>query len=289
MKTMKLLLRKQVMIILLIFSATFIQTTCLYAYEREIDTLASTLATSISNHGKKVIAVVDFTDLQGNVNELGRFVAEELSGDLIGKAKRFDVVDRNHLKSIMAENKLSMSGLVDPATIKKLGKIAGADTLVTGSLTPFGDSIRISCKAIDTSTAKVIGVAKGDIAKTAAIANLLKLGIKTEDGQDNEEKHKPTGEQSIARRIEGQYSAMGQNPNGTTYSGIVNITKKNETYMFIWKIANSTFSGSGYLEGDLLTVQWGAPYPVIYRVQTDGRLVGTWNNGNATETLTPFN
>ena len=288
MTAIKLLLRKQTMVILWIFCATFIQTTCLYAYEREIKTLASTLATSISNHGKKVIAVVDFTDLQGNANELGRFVAEELSGDLIGAAKRFDVVDRNHLKSVMAEYKLSMSGLVDPTTIKKLGKLAGADALVTGSLTPFGDSIRISCKAIDTTTAKVIGVAKGDIAKTAALANLLKSGIKTDDGQDKEEKRKPTGEQSIAGRIEGQYSAMGQNPNGTTYSGIVNISKKNETYMFIWKIGKSTFSGSGYLEGDLLTVQWGAPYPVIYTVQTDGRLVGTWNNGNATETLTPF-
>jgi TolB-like protein len=283
MTAMKLLLRKQVMVILLIFCATFIQATCLYAYEREIKTLASTLAASISNHGKKVIAVVDFTDLQGNANELGRFVAEELSGDLIVAAKRFDVVDRNHLKSIIAENKFSMSGLVDPTTIKKLGKIVGADTLVTGTLTPFGDSIRISCKAIDTATAKVIGVAKGDIAKTSAIANLLKAGIKTEDGQDKEETRKP------ASRIEGQYSAVGQNPNGTTYRGIVNITKQNETYMFIWKIGNSTFSGSGYLEGELLTVQWGAPYPVIYRVQTDGRLLGTWNNGNATETLTPYN
>jgi TolB-like protein len=288
MTAMKLLLRKQVMVILLIFCATFIQTTCLYAYEREIKALASTLATSISNHGKKVIAVVDFTDLQGNANELGRFVAEELSGDLIGTAKRFDVVDRAHLKSIIAEHKLSMSGLVDPATIKKLGKIAGADALVTGSLTPFGDTIRISCKAIDTTTAKVIGVAKGDIAKTAALANLLKSGINTEDGQDKEEKRKPTGEQSIAGRIEGQYSAIGQNPNGTTYSGVVNITKKNETYMFIWRIGKSTFSGSGNLEGDILTVQWGAVYPVIYRVHTDGRLIGTWNNGNASETLTPF-
>jgi TolB-like protein len=288
MTAIKLLLKKQVLAILVVACATLIQTSSLYAYEREIETLASTLATSISNRGKKVIAVVDFTDLQGNTNELGRFVAEELSGDLIIAAKGFDVVDRNHLKSIMAENKLSMSGLADPTTIKKLGKIAGADALVTGSLTPFGDSIRISCKAIDTSTAKVIGVAKGDIAKTDAIATLLKLGIKSEDGQDKEEKRKPL-EQLVTRRIEGQYSAIGQNPNGTTYSGIVTITKKNEAYMFMWKISNSTYSGSGYLEGDILTVQWGAPYPVIYRVQADGRLVGTWNNGNATETLTPFN
>jgi TolB-like protein len=275
---MKLLLKKTIIGFITIFLVTFFQTSCLYAYEREINAMASTLATAIKNHGKKVIAVIDFTDLEGNTNELGRFVAEELSSDLMVAAKGFDIVDRNHLKSILTENKLSMSGLVDPNTIKKLGKIAGADTLVTGSLTPFGDSVRISCKAIDTSTAKVIGVAKGDIAKTAAIANMLKG--KTGDG-------KPSVEQS--RRIEGQYNVTGRNPNGTTYRGIVNITKKDETYMLVWKTGSSTFSGSGYLEGNVLTVQWGAPYPVIYTVRPDGILDGIWNNGTATETLTPFN
>ncbi|MEN6330809.1 MAG: hypothetical protein ABFD57_02350 [Smithella sp.] len=58
--------------------------------------------------------------------------------------------------------------------------------------------------------------------------------------------------------------------------------------MFVWKIGNSTYRRSGYLEGNILTVQWGAPYPVIYRVQADGALSATWNNGNATENLTPL-
>ena len=282
---MKLLPKNRVMVFIIIILAVFVQAGSLHAYEREIGILASTLATSIKNHGKKVIAVVDFTDLEGNTNELGRFVAEELAGDLINTNKGFDVVDRNHLKSLLAENKLSMSGLVDPGSVKKLGRIAGADALVTGSLTPLGDSVRISCKAIDMSTAKVMGVAKGHIAKTAAIANLLKSGINEDDGLD---KRKPSPEPVSTKIIEGQYSAAGRNPNGTTYSGIVTITKKNEAYMFVWKIGNSTYSGSGYLEGDILTVNWGAPYPVIYKVQADKSLIGTWNNGTATENLTPF-
>ncbi|MEN6375980.1 MAG: FlgO family outer membrane protein [Smithella sp.] len=282
---MKLLPQNTLIVFITIILAIFVQTSSLYAYEREIGILASTLATSIKNHGKKVIAVVDFTDLEGNTNELGRFVAEELAGDLINTNKGFDVVDRNHLKSLLAENKLSMSGLVDPGSVKKLGRIAGADALVTGSLTPLGDSVRISCKAIDMSTAKVMGVAKGYIAKTAAIANLLKPGI----NEDNDlEKRKPSPEPVLTKRIEGQYSATGRNPNGTTYSGIVTITKKNGAYMFTWKIGSGTYSGSGYLEGNMLTVQWGAPYPVIYRVQADGSLLGTWNNGAATENLTPL-
>ncbi|MEK7698942.1 MAG: FlgO family outer membrane protein [Planctomycetota bacterium] len=147
------------------------------AYEKEIKGISSTITESIAKSGKKTIAVVDFSDLQGNVTELGRFIAEELSVDLTMSAKNFEVIDRNHLKSILTEHKLSMSGLVDPNTVKKLGQIAGVDAIITGSVTPFGDSIRISCKVIATDTARVIGAAKGDIAKTKAIEELLSRGI----------------------------------------------------------------------------------------------------------------
>ena len=151
----------------------------LFAYEKEIKGISSTITESIAKSGKKTIAVVDFTDLQGNVTELGRFLAEELSVDLTMSAKNFEVIDRNHLKSILTEHKLSMSGLVDPNTVKKLGQIAGVDAIITGSVTPFGDSIRISCKVIATDTARMITAAKGDIAKTKAIEELLSRGIDT--------------------------------------------------------------------------------------------------------------
>jgi TolB-like protein len=279
------LLKNPMIVFILTFVFLFLQTGPSFAYEREIENLSSILANAINNSGKKNIAVVDFTDLQGNVNELGRFIAEELSGGLINASKNFDVIDRNHLKSLMAEHKLSMSGLIDPNTVKKLGKIAGAEVMVTGSLTPFGDSIRVSCKAIDTTTARVIGVAKADIAKTVTIADLLKLGIQNDDGV---EKKKPPKVQESISRIEGQYSAAGRNPNGTTYSGIVTITQRNESYLFVWKIGGSTYNGVGSLSGDTLTVDWGQQYPVIYKVQPTGRLVGLWDNDRASETLTPI-
>ena len=281
----KSLLKNPSIVFILTLVFLFLTTGPSFAYEREIENLSSILANAINNSGKKNIAVVDFTDLQGNVNELGRFIAEELSGGLINASKNFDVIDRNHLKSLMAEHKLSMSGLIDPNAVKKLGKIAGAEVMVTGSLTPFGDSIRVSCKAIDTATAKVIGVAKADIAKTVTIADLLKLGIQNDDGA---EKKKPPEAQDKISRIEGQYSAVGRNPNGTTYSGIVTITWRNDAYLFVWKIGSSTYSGVGSLSGDTLTVDWGQQYPVIYKIQPSGRLTGLWDNDRATEDLTPI-
>jgi len=147
------------------------------AYENEIKDLSSVMTVNIANAGKKTVAVVDFTDLQGNVTELGRFLAEEFSVALAGSGKGFEVVDRTHLKSIITEHKLSATGLIDPQTARKLGEIAGVEALITGTITPFGDSIRLSVKVLDTETAKMISASSGNIARTKAIEELLARGI----------------------------------------------------------------------------------------------------------------
>jgi curli biogenesis system outer membrane secretion channel CsgG len=126
------------------------------AYEKEINTLSSAMAEKIANAGKNRVAVVDFTDLQGNVTEFGRFIAEEFSVALASAGKGFKVVDRTHLQSILKEHELSQTGLIDPQTARELGKITGVEALITGTITPFGESVRVAIKILDTMTAEVI-------------------------------------------------------------------------------------------------------------------------------------
>lgn len=166
----------------LFVSATFLLLNFSFtmAYEKDIGSLSSAITDNIAKSGKKTVAVVDFTDLQGNITELGRFISEELSVDLSVAARGFEVIDRNHLKSILAEHKLSILELVDPNNVKQLGKIAGVDAIVTGSVTPFVDSVRVTCKVIAADTTKVIGAAKSDIAKTKAIEELLARSNETD-------------------------------------------------------------------------------------------------------------
>jgi len=149
----------------------------LSAYEAEINKLSATMAEKIAAAKKAKVAVVDFTDLQGDVTELGRFIAEEFSVALAGAGKGFKVVDRTHLKSIIKEHKLSEKGIIDPKTARKLGKIAGVEALVTGTLTPFGDTVRIAVKILDTDTAEIIDANRGNIAKTEAIKDLIGTSV----------------------------------------------------------------------------------------------------------------
>jgi curli biogenesis system outer membrane secretion channel CsgG len=141
---------------------------------QELKQVSPTLAAKIAESGRKRVAVVDFTDLQGNVTELGRYLAEELSGALVNDARGFHVMDRAHLKAILQEHKLSSTGLINPQTARQLGQFAGVDTLVTGTITSaFGDSVRMMVKALDVSTAEIIAQSSADIPKTDAIKSLL--------------------------------------------------------------------------------------------------------------------
>src|ERR1700761_9841023 len=90
---------------------------------QDLRTLASTISQHIASSGRKSVAVIDFTDLDGNPTRLGRFLAEEFSDSLVSQASNFDVIDRTHLKLLLQEHKLAMSGLIDPATARELGKI----------------------------------------------------------------------------------------------------------------------------------------------------------------------
>jgi hypothetical protein len=137
------------------------------------------IAEQIAKSGKQRIAVVDFTDLQGNVTELGRFLAEELSVSLAAAAHGFDVIDRTHLENLLAEHRLSSRGLIDPQTTLKL-KVAGVQGLLTGTVIPLGDDVRLTLKVLDVETAKISAPTEVDIPKTPAIQALIERGVDRE-------------------------------------------------------------------------------------------------------------
>jgi hypothetical protein len=144
------------------------------AFEVELSSLTDTIAASVEKAGLKAITVADFTDLRGNDSELGRFLADEVSTGLIMTNKGFTVVDRANLKRIMDEHKLTMSGLMNPDNVKKLGQLAGVDAIIIGTNTPLVDYVHVTVKLLATDSEKLVGAARADLSKTVSIQQLLK-------------------------------------------------------------------------------------------------------------------
>ncbi len=93
----------------------------------------------------------------------------------------------------------------------------------------------------------------------------------------------------LQSHIEGTYAVNGKNPDGSRYQGRVTITLKNKTAFFHWKIKGDDFYGQGQMIDGRLVVDWGQNDPVIYLLNSDGTLHGTWDAGRASETLQKLN
>jgi TolB-like protein len=157
-------------------TASFLTTVYAQELDREISNLTAQIVPAVDEANVKTVATLDFVDLQGNTSQLGRFVAEELSTGLVLARKRFTVVDRANLKKILEENRLTMTGLIEPENTKKLGQIAGVDAIITGTIIPGEKGIRVIVKVIATDTAKILAAARGEITKSVAVEKLLGEG-----------------------------------------------------------------------------------------------------------------
>jgi TolB-like protein len=124
---------------------------------------------------KRRIAVLEFTDLQGQVTNFGRYLSEELITRLYDSSK-FKVVERQLLNKVIAEQKLSLTGVVDPASARKLGSVLGVDAIVSGTIADRGDSLKVNARLIDSETGEVFSAAATEIAKDKEVLALLGTG-----------------------------------------------------------------------------------------------------------------
>ena len=55
------------------------------------------------------------------------------------KSGKFRVVEREHINAILQEKGLVLSGDIDPSTAMQIGKLLGAEYLLAGSVTEYGE------------------------------------------------------------------------------------------------------------------------------------------------------
>jgi TolB-like protein len=142
-------------------------------YDTQIKGITQELSKKIGETGKKRIAVADFTDAEGSVTKLGQFLSEEFNTTLPEVGQGFEVIDRSRVNILLRENKISTGGLTDPSNALKLGKLAGIEALIYGTITPFGESVRVNIKILDLQRGVILRSVAGNITRTADINRLL--------------------------------------------------------------------------------------------------------------------
>lgn len=110
-------------------------------------------------------------------DRLGLAAADELTTQLV-KSGEFSVVERRQIEAVLAEQRAGMSGVIDPATAAKVGKILGAQVVVVGSITKFSMDTKsggfgvvsasyteaessVDARLVNTTTSEILAVAEG--------------------------------------------------------------------------------------------------------------------------------
>jgi hypothetical protein len=90
-----------------------------------------------------------------------RSTTEYIAGELeyIWVNAGYTIIDRSQLDRIRREQNFQMSGEVDDNTAVSIGKIIGANIIVTGRVDGEGNLRRLRLRALDTQTAQVVGAA----------------------------------------------------------------------------------------------------------------------------------
>lgn len=142
--------------------------------EDAIDTLAREISSSAKEQKKRKIAVLPFDEAKGKESVLSTYVPETLVTNLF-RLGRYEIVERQMLDKVIAEvRKQHKEGAFDPKTAAEVGRIAGVEAIVSGTITDFPDYVGINCRIIDTTTATVFGAANTTITKDSNLRGTIK-------------------------------------------------------------------------------------------------------------------
>jgi predicted nucleic acid-binding protein len=86
--------------------------------------------------------------------DLVEYIAGELEFILVDQG--LTVIDRSQLDRIRREQEFQMSGEVDDNEAVSIGKMAGANIIITGAVTGTGNLRRLRLRALDTQSAQVL-------------------------------------------------------------------------------------------------------------------------------------
>jgi TolB-like protein len=138
-------------------------------WQKAMDTLGDQLVRNLRAPSEIPVklALFDLTSPQGGLCTLGFSIEEELTTRLF-RSKRFNLVERKQLSTVMAEQRMRSTEAVDPRNAAKLGRLLGAQAVLAGTAMHTADGYRILPKIILVETAEIISVAESNVAAAVA-------------------------------------------------------------------------------------------------------------------------
>ncbi|MBN1899631.1 MAG: HEAT repeat domain-containing protein [Spirochaetes bacterium] len=103
------------------------------------------------------LAVLAFVSTrQDEKSEFGIYFAETLISALKEEEQKFKLFERNRLDVILKENAMTLSGMIDEKTAKRIGELAPIDAILSGTFTKLKNYIDVNGRLIDVVTGEIL-------------------------------------------------------------------------------------------------------------------------------------
>ncbi len=144
--------------------------------------ISSDLANKLIEKDKKKVVVLYITDINKSTTVAGKYLADFISVNIVINPGNFQVFDRENLSGIVEANKLISEGYIDVDKAKELGKLLSVDAIIIGSYTVLSNTIKLTLKALDSSTGFVITAAMKDLPLDKDAGALLGISASSNNG-----------------------------------------------------------------------------------------------------------
>ena len=96
-----------------------------------------------------------------NIVAADRGYADLIDGRLehLLRIRGFDVFDRSQLDIVRAEQQLGLDFVIDEHTAVSIGRVTGVSVIITGRVVVAGNLRELQVRAVDTTTARLVGTA----------------------------------------------------------------------------------------------------------------------------------
>ncbi|MDR2186025.1 MAG: CsgG/HfaB family protein [Treponema sp.] len=123
-----------------------------------------TIETALYRAGETLInnlpedTTIAILSVSSQEREMSEFVIDELAYVLVN-AGNYKIVDRRSLEAIREERDFQLSAEVDDESAVSIGKLLGANVVITGSISGSDSMRRLRLKALDVQTAQIVAMA----------------------------------------------------------------------------------------------------------------------------------
>lgn len=117
--------------------------------------MAKELSRTAREAGIQRVAILPFVPVDGGGAKDGWSISEKLMTQVV-RVGKVQAVERSLLRELLGEHRLAQAGVVDPRTIKAIGKVYSVEAIVTGSFATVGGKAAVNARLVHVETGAIL-------------------------------------------------------------------------------------------------------------------------------------